>query len=281
MAHQAAQREGVLHDRLVGDRQVRVEVRRIPRVDGDAATGLLGARGDWRELGREGRAAEGEAAELQEIAPSHAHGDTTTWTRSSRQGGVTYRILDVAAGAPRAHDLIVAPERRALAADQIERAIVFVRGEKVMLDSDLAEIYGVPTKALVQAVKRNLARFPADFMFRLTLPEVINLRSHLVTSSLGGHGGRRYLSYAFTEQGVAMLSSVLRSERAIQVNIAIMRTFVRLRSILVSRPDLERKLDALERKYDAQFKVVFDAIRALMEPEPRRARRIGFHSDQP
>lgn len=134
---------------------------------------------------------------------------------------------------------------------------------------------------LVQVVKRNLARFPMDFMFRLTLREVINLRSHRVTSSLGRHGGRRYLPYAFTEQGVAMLSSVLRSEQAIQVNIAIMRTFVRLRRILASRPDLERKLDALEREYDAPFKVVFDAIRALMAPEPRRDRRIGFRPNHP
>ena len=118
-------------------------------------------------------------------------------------------------------------------------------------------------------------------MFRLTLREVMNLRSQAVISNVGRRGGRRYLPYAFTEQGVAMLSSVLRSERAIQVNIAITRTFVRLRRILASNPDLARKLDALERKYDAQFKVVFDAIRALMEPEPRRARRISFRSDQP
>lgn len=195
-------------------------------------------------------------------------------------GREPYRILDIAAGARWGHDLIVAPDLHAIGVDQIERAILFVRDEKVMLDTDLAEIYGVPTKALVQAIKRNGARFPADFMFRLTLREVMSLRSHSVTSSLGRHGGRRYLPYAFTEQGIAMLSSVLRSERAIQVNIAIMRTFVRLRRILSSHPDLARKLDALERKYDAQFRVVFDAIRA-MEPEPRPARRIGFRSDQP
>ena len=151
-----------------------------------------------------------------------------------------------------------------------------------MVDAELAALYGVPTRALVQAVKRNPARFPSDFVFRLTAQELAGLRSQSVISNeKRSRGGRRFLPYAFTEHGVAMLSSVLRSERAIQVNVAIIRTFVRLRRILASYPDLARKLDALERKYDAQFKVVFDAIRALMEPEPRRARRIGFRSDQP
>ncbi len=150
-----------------------------------------------------------------------------------------------------------------------------------MLDADLAALYGVRTKALVQAMKRNARRFPPDFMFHLTSGEYENLRSQIVTSSLNrGWGGRRSLPYAFTEQGVAMLSSVLRSARAIQANIAIMRTFVHLREALVSYPDLERRLDALERKYDAQFKVVFDAIRALMTSEPGPPRPIGFRPDE-
>jgi len=132
-----------------------------------------------------------------------------------------------------------------------------------MLDADLAELYGVETKALLQTVKRNLDRFPEDFAFQLTNQDLSNLRSQIVTSSWGG---RRYLPYAFTEQGVAMLSSVLRSARAVQVNIEIMRTFVRLRQLLTSNVELARKLAALESKYDAQFKMVFDAIRALMKP---------------
>jgi len=132
-----------------------------------------------------------------------------------------------------------------------------------MLDADLAELYGVETKALLQTVKRNLDRFPEDFAFQLTNQDLSNLRSQIVTSSWGG---RRYLPYAFTEQGVAMLSSVLRSPRAVQVNIEIMRTFVRLRQLLTSNVELARKLAALESKYDAQFKMVFDAIRALMKP---------------
>jgi hypothetical protein len=143
-----------------------------------------------------------------------------------------------------------------------------------MLDSDLAELYGVATKVLIQAVKRNIDRFPDDFMFQLTKQELGNLRSQFVTSSWGG---RRYPPYAFTEQGVAMLSSVLRSDRAIHVNIEIMRAFVRLRQMLASNVELSRKLAALEKKYDAQFKVVFDAIRELMTPPaPKKKRPIGF-----
>ena len=159
---------------------------------------------------------------------------------------------------------------------KIEQRIFLVRGQKVMLDADLAEIYRVPTKSLNLAVKRNADRFPEDFMFQLTDDEVVGLRFHFETSKRG-RGGRRYLPYAFTEQGVAMLSSVLRSSRAVQVNIAIMRTFVRLREMLLSNAELARKLAALENKYDAQFKVVFDAIRELMTPPaapPKR--RIGF-----
>ena len=157
---------------------------------------------------------------------------------------------------------------------RVERAILMIRGHRVLLDADLAEMYGVDAKVLNQAVKRNLGRFPDDFMFRLTRAEVEILRSQFVTSR--SWGGRRYSPYAFTEQGVAMLSSVLRSERAVNVNIEIMRAFVRLRQMLQQNADLARQLAALEKKYDAQFKVVFDAIRELMEPAPRAARRIGF-----
>ena len=161
---------------------------------------------------------------------------------------------------------------------QIERSILFLRGEKVMLDTGLAALYGVETKYLVQTVKRNLERFPRDFMFQLTAEEVRRLRSQIVTSNVRGRGGRRYLPYAFTEQGVAMLSSVLRSKRAVQVNIEIMRAFVRLRYILSTHKELARKLDELEKKYDAQFKVVFDALRALMEPPASKKQPIGFHT---
>lgn len=158
--------------------------------------------------------------------------------------------------------------------DRIEKAILLIRGQKVMLDADLAELYGVETKVLVQAVKRNLERFPEDFMFQLSQEEFTILRSQIVTSS--DWGGRRYRPYAFTEQGVAMLSSVLRSRRAIQVNIEIMRAFIRLRQMLASHVELARKLDALEKKYDAEFKQVFEAIRQLMAPPEPKRRPIGF-----
>ena len=144
-----------------------------------------------------------------------------------------------------------------------------------MLDKDLAELYEVETKMLNRAVKRNRDRFPGDFMFQLTAEEVDNLRYQNGTSSWGG---RRYSSYAFTEQGVVMLSSVLRSKRAVMVNIEIMRAFVRLRQILGAHAGLARKLAALERKYDSQFKAVFDAIRELMTPPPAKKRPIGFGS---
>lgn len=170
------------------------------------------------------------------------------------------------------------PGKRALVpVERIERAILLIRGHKVMLDVDLAALYEVETRVLVQAVKRNLDRFPEDFMFQLTKEEFEILRSQSVTSSQWG--GRRYPPYAFTEQGVAMLSSVLRSKRAVQVNIEIMRAFVRLRRMLASHKGLARKLDALERKYDAQFKVVFDAIRQLMAPPEPKHRRIGFRTE--
>jgi hypothetical protein len=144
-----------------------------------------------------------------------------------------------------------------------------------MLDTDLAELYGVETRVLLQAVSRNQKRFPKDFMFRLSKEEYELLRSQIVISKKG-RGGRRYLPYVFTEQGVAMLSSVLRSEKAVQVNIEIMRTFVRLREMIATHKDLARKLEALERRYDAQFKVVFDAIRELMAPPEPKKRKIGF-----
>lgn len=151
-----------------------------------------------------------------------------------------------------------------------------IRDEKVMLDQDLATMYGVETRALVQAVKRNIDRFPGDFMFQLCKDEFSNLKSQIVTSSWGG---RRTCPYAFMEQGVAMLSSVLNSKRAILVNIEIMRTFVRLRRILATHDELASKLASLERKYDRQFKIVFDAIREIMTPkDPPKRRQIGFHS---
>lgn len=160
-----------------------------------------------------------------------------------------------------------------------------------MLDGDLAALYGVEVRALKQAVRRNLDRFPKDFMFQLTWPETQALRSQSVTldaegeaphtqdgkSGRGKH--RKYRPYAFSEQGVAMLSSVLRSRRAVQVNVAIMRAFVQLRRLLASHADLARKLDALERKYDVQFKVVFDAIRELMNPPEPKRKPIGYHSE--
>lgn len=163
--------------------------------------------------------------------------------------------------------------------ERIEQRIVRLRGHNIMLDSDLADLYGVPAKTLNQAVKRNIERFPEDFMFQLSPKELSNLRSQFVTSS--SWGGRRYPPYAFTEQGVAMLSSVLRSARAVQVNIQIMRTFVNLRRMLSANEELAQKLAALEKKYDIQFKAVFDAIRQLMEPPPLPKRRqIGFQRNE-
>ena len=200
--------------------------------------------------------------------------------------------------------------------ERIERRILLLRGQKVLLDFQLAELYEVEARSLNQAVKRNSGRFPDDFMFQLSEEETEQvMRSQIATTSSGNssqfvmssdakssgpteqtplawsqfvtspkkHRGLAYRPYAFTEQGVAMLSSVLRSQRAVQVNIAIMRTFVQLRQLLSSNADLARKLTALERKYDAQFRVVFDAIRELMKPvTPAEARReIGFHTQMP
>jgi hypothetical protein len=177
--------------------------------------------------------------------------------------------------------------------DQIDREILILRGHKVLLDSDLAALYGVEAKTLNQAVRRNAQRFPTDFMFRLTREEAQRSRSQSVTlnaelaesvqylSSRRTQRGEnvKHLPYAFTEQGVAMLSSVLRSPRAVRVNIEIMRAFVRLRQLLQSNTELATKLDALEQKYDAQFRAVFDAIRELMAPPDPPKNPIGFASD--
>lgn len=197
--------------------------------------------------------------------------------------------------------------------ERIERSILLIRGQKVMLDSDLAELYGVTTSRLIEAVKRQLRRFPADFMFQLSIQEVRAMRSQFAISnvnpqllqvdtallsqsvisnsqhpenaasssdeadSVTKRGGRRILPYVFTEQGVAMLSSVLNSQRAVDVNIEIMRAFVRLRQLISSHADLARKLEELERKYDGQFKVVFEAIKQLMAPPmPTKKQKIGF-----
>jgi len=162
--------------------------------------------------------------------------------------------------------------------ERIDRAILAFRGHRIMLDEDLANLYQVEVKALNQAVKRNLERFPEDFMFQLTKGETEILRSQSVTSS--SWGGRRTLPYAFTEQGVAMLSSVLRSKRAVRVNIEIMRAFVRLRRMLQANTVLARQLRDLEKKYDSQFKVVFDAIRQLMTPPAKKPKKIGFKVEE-
>ncbi len=159
--------------------------------------------------------------------------------------------------------------------EHVERNILLIRGHRVMLDADLASLYGVPTKRLNEQVRRNKRRFPADFMFQLTAEEVDRLRSQFATSKTGP-GGRRYRPYVFTEQGVAMLSSMLHSERAIQVNIAIMRAFVPLRVMIGSNKTLARHLNELEKKYDSQFRVVFEAIRQLMAEPELKVKRIGF-----
>jgi ORF6N domain len=158
--------------------------------------------------------------------------------------------------------------------ERIERAIFFLRGHKVMLSTHLAELYEVEPRALVQAVKRNLERFPPDFIFQLSKVEFQNLKSQIVTSNWGGL--RRAAPYAFTEQGVAMLSSVLNGRRAVQVNIEIMRAFVRLRELIITHKDLARRLNEMEKKYDSQFRVVFDAIRELMAPPTPKKQKIGF-----
>ena len=160
-----------------------------------------------------------------------------------------------------------------LTIERIANKTFFIRDKKVMIDRDLAELYGVETKVLKQAVRRNIKRFPNDFMFELTRDEFENLRSQIVTSSWGG---ARYSPMAFTEQGVAMLSTVLKSDRAIQVNIQIMRAFTQLRQMLSTHKDLKRKIESMEKKYDQQFQVVFEAIKQLLTEEGKPKKKIGF-----
>jgi len=170
-----------------------------------------------------------------------------------------------------------------VSAFHVEKLIRVIRGHKVMLDADLAKLYGVETRVLIQAVKRNANRFPADFMFLLSVDEAKRLRSQSVISKQG-RGGRRYLPFVFTEQGVAMLSSVLNSDRAVEINIQIMRAFVRLREMIASNKDLARKLDALERKlesHDVHIRSLFEAIRQLMAPPEPKKRKIGFLVEEP
>lgn len=175
---------------------------------------------------------------------------------------------------------MAAAEAVAVPLERVSSRIYLLRGEKVLFDFDLAELSGVETKALKRAVQRNRERFPHDFLFELGPQELVGLRRQIGTSKGERRGGIRYAPFAFTEQGVAMLSSVLRSARAVQVNIAIMRAFVQLRQMIASHADLAKQLADLERKYDAQFKIVFDAIRALMSEarpgDPPATRRIGF-----
>jgi hypothetical protein len=164
-------------------------------------------------------------------------------------------------------------------AERIRQSIFLIRGQKVMLDAHLAELYAVPTRIVIQALTRNRTRFPRDFMFRLSKREFANLRSQIEISSLWG--GRRSLPYAFTEQGVAMLSSVLNSKRAVGVNIEIMRAFVYLRRIVSEHADLAKRIDELEETYDGKFQIVFDAIRKLIAPEDKPQRRIGYLDTTP
>ena len=166
-----------------------------------------------------------------------------------------------------------------LSTEVIATKIFVIRGKRVMLDTDLAVLYGVKTGRLNEQVKRNIKRFPGDFMFQITKEEVLNLKSHFATSSWGGV---RKLPRVFTQEGVAMLSSVLNSERAIMVNIQIMRAFSQFRRLLLTHKDLRRKIEEMEKKYDTQFKVVFDALKKLLEPPPAKEKRIiGFrvHDD--
>jgi hypothetical protein len=174
---------------------------------------------------------------------------------------------------------MVSPRPEAVSLSEIAQNIFHVRGQKVMLDTDLARLYRVETKVLNRAVQRNRDRFPADFMFQLSAEEHQILRCQIGTLRFGQGKHRKFLPYAFTEQGVAMLSSVLRSKRAVLVNVEIIRAFVRLRELLASNADLAQKLAALEGKYDRQFRVVFDAIRQLMSQPTTAGRPIGFAAD--
>ena len=174
--------------------------------------------------------------------------------------------------------MMIPDKALAIQTHSIEAKIVLFRGQRVMLDSDLAMLYGVQTKALVQAVKRNLTRFPTDFMFQLDTNEFEILRSQFVTSSWGG---RRYPPFVFTEQGIAMLSTVLKSEKAIQVNIEIMRAFVKLRRVMLSHDEIARKVGELEKKIntqDGEIKVIFATINTMLNPVQKKKRQIGFPS---
>jgi len=167
--------------------------------------------------------------------------------------------------------------RSVVPVEAIERKILLIRGRKVMLDSDLAKLYGVPTFRFNEQVRRNLKRFPEDFMFQLTKDEHRSLISQFAISKIG-RGGRRFLPYVFTEHGALMAANVLKSEKAIEASIYVVRAFAKLREMIASHKDLARRLAELEKKYDSQFKVVFDAIRQLMEPAKPKPRRIGFHA---
>lgn len=167
----------------------------------------------------------------------------------------------------------------ALAASAINEQIYFVRSTRVMLDSDLARLYGVSTSRLNEAVQRNRDRFPKDFMFQLNKRDLQVLRSQFAISKSSGSGGRRFLPYAFTEHGIAMLSSVLHSNRAVQVNIAIMRAFVQLRRMLATHEDLRRKIAEMEKRYDSKFHAVFATLRQMLETPIPPKRQIGFHSE--
>ena len=170
------------------------------------------------------------------------------------------------------------PTSAMIPAAAISHRIYFIRKTRIMLDADLAQLYGVTTKNLTKAVKRNANRFPADFMFQLKPKEIQFLRFQSGTSSRTKHGGRRYKPYGFTEHGVAMLSSVLRSDRAVQVNIAIMRAFLQLRAMLATHEDLRRKISEMEKRYDAKFHAVFATLRQMLETPIPSQRQIGFHA---
>ena len=158
--------------------------------------------------------------------------------------------------------------------ETIATKILIIRGKKVLIDSDLAKLYAIETKGLKRAVRRNIERFPEDFMFEITKEEYDSLRSQFGTLKRGAHA--KYLPYVFTEQGIAMLSSVLNSPQAVKVNIQIMRAFVKLREFMLSNKELHEKIDAMERKYDKQFKIVFDALRTLLETPKSKIKKIGF-----
>ena len=166
-----------------------------------------------------------------------------------------------------------------VSAPMVERRILIIRGHKVLLDSDLADLYGIETKRLNEAVKRNLERFPSDFMFQLTKEEAVFLKSQFATSNFGS-GGRRTLPYVFTEYGALMLANILKSERAVQASIAIVRAFIQLRETLTTNKELVKKLDTLEKKYNKQFAVIFNAIRQLMTPPKKNHRKIGFNTEE-